>query len=153
METRKNTTANSNNNHKVGDVILKIASIILIFLAIIYIYVIITGNQPNLMPMAIGIILLIITINIASKIKIRKRQIKAINILTMLLDLVAIPFLFSHVIYSYVISIPVLMLTTKAFKLDKNNTLSKIAYIFSIVVLGVCIAFSVAGYVKYFSLL
>ncbi len=153
METRKNTTANSNNNRKVGDLILKISSIILILLAIIYIYVIITGSYTYLTPMTIGIILLTITINIASRVKIRKRQIKAINILTILLDLVAIPFLFSHVIYSYVISIPVLMLTTKAFKLDKNNTLSKIAYIFSIVVLGVCIAFSVAGYIKYFSLL
>ena len=142
----KNVNANAPKEKK--SILIKIISAILIVFAVLCILVIFSKSNTNLIPGVIGIVLLVLTMNIADKFKVNKHNAKVISIISIILDLVAIIFAFKHVIFSYVLVVPALILTAKCRKCDPRNTLSKISFFISLFFFFICIFLSAGGYVK-----
>ena len=127
---------------------IMILSIILAIFAILCIIIIFPNKSYNLILGTVGIVLLILTINISNLVKITKDNEKIIPIASIILNLIAIPLLFKHVIFSYVLSIPAFILSIKCIKNNKKKTLNIACLIISVILLIACISFSIGGYIK-----
>lgn len=127
---------------------IMIISIILALFALLCIFIIIKNKNYNLILGTVGIILLITTMNISNIVRITKDNEKIIPIASLVLNILSIIFLFKHVIFSYVLTVPALILTIKCIKNNKKNKLNIISFIISFVLLIVCFGFSIGGYIK-----
>lgn len=127
---------------------IMILSIILAIFAILCIIIIFANKSYNLILGTVGIVLLILTINVSNLVKITKDNEKIIPIASIILNLIAIPLLFKHVIFSYVLSIPAFILSIKCIKNNKKKTLNIACLIISVILLIACISFSIGGYIK-----
>lgn len=143
----KNENTNTQPKRKSG-ILIKIISAILIVFALLCTLVIFKNANTGLIAGVIGIVLLVITMNIADNFKVNKHNAKVIAIISIVLDLVAIIFAFTHVIYSYVLVVPALILSAKCRKCDPKNLLNKISFFISLIFFFICIFLSAGGYVK-----
>lgn len=136
----------SENTKQKGNFIIKLVTIILVLFAFLCTFIIIKNNNSGLISGVIGIVLLIITMNISNIIKINKDKVKLISIISIILALASIPLLFKQVIFSYVLTVPAVILSKKAMKKDSRNVITKIAFILTTIILIVYLAFSlIAG--------
>ncbi len=129
---------------------IMIISTILALFALICIIIIISNKSYTLVLGTIGIILLILTMNIANIVKITKDNMKIMPITSLVLNILSIVFLFKHVIFSYVLTVPALILTIKCIKYNKKNKLNIVCFAISLILLIICFTFSIGGYIKKF---
>lgn len=144
MEKQRSKNIKKKNTH----ICVTIISILLLCLSILSIYVMNSHSNPNMLNAVIGFLALAVTMNIATYLKISKENSKIFCMISLLLDVVAIPLLFKHVIYSYVLVVPALILTKNCIKLNKKDMLSIAVFIASLIMLIVCLGFSFGGYFK-----
>ena len=106
-----------------------------IFLAII-------GKKSILFVSAFACLLVTLTMNLADKFNVNKHNLKTINIITAVLDIIAIPLVFLFNIFSLAFSIPAFILSNKAKGLGKNR-LSLGIYIVSLLLIVASLLYAV----------
>lgn len=149
MAKNINTNVNTNTQpKKKKGLVIKIISAVLILFSLLCTLIIFKNSNTNLIPGVLGIILLVITMNVADNFKVNKHNAKAVAIISLVLDLLAILCAFYYVIFAYVLVVPALLLTAKCRKCDPKNKLSKISFFFSLGFFFICIFLSLGGYVK-----
>ena len=129
-------------------IIIKIITGILVVLCIIYAIIIIKNQNYRLIPGVIGIGAIIVTLNIANHLKIKKEKSKLYSIASLILSLVSIPLLFVQVVFSYILTIPAFIISKKALRVN-NTATSKICFGISLLMLIACIVFSLMGGFSY----
>ncbi len=122
-----------------GNVIIKIATILLIIFLFVCVLVVIRGEKYNLIPSILGIILLVITMNIANIIRISKEKVKLYSVISIVLSIIAIVLLFKQTIFSLALSIPAFIIAKKAFAKDSRQVITKISFVLSIFSVFACI--------------
>lgn len=122
-----------------GNIIIKIASIILVLFLLLCIFVVIKGEKYNLIPSILGIITLIITMNVANIIRVAKEKVKFFSIVSIILSLVAIALLFNQTIFSLALSIPALIISRKAIAKDSRQTITKASLVLSVISVLACV--------------
>lgn len=141
---------NSQKKKENNSIIVKFITAILILLCIIYVIIIVKNQNYRLIPGVIGIGAIIVTMNIANFIKIKKENAKTFSILSTVLSIITIPLLiFTQVVFSYILAVPAFILSKKALKNENSQTISKVAYIISLIILIVCIILSLMGGFSY----
>ena len=83
--------------------------------------------------------------NIANAIKFSKDKVKLVSIISLILTILSIPLMFKQIIFSYVLVVPAFILSKKAIKKDSRSIITKIAFILSLVMLILYLAFSIIG--------
>lgn len=128
-----------------GNLIIKIITTLLVLFAFLCIFLVINNKSYSLILGIVGIVLLIITMNIANAIKFSKDKVKLVSIISLILTLLSIPLMFKQIIFSYVLVVPAFILSKKAIKKDSRSIITKIAFILSLVMLILYLAFSIIG--------
>lgn len=128
-----------------GNLIIKIITTLLVLFAFLCIFLVINNKSYSLIFGIVGIALLIITMNIANAIKFSKDKVKLVSIISLILTLLSIPLMFKQIIFSYVLVVPAFILSKKAMKKDSRSIITKIAFILSLVMLILYLAFSIIG--------
>lgn len=128
-----------------GNLIIKITTILLVLFAFLCIFLVINNKSYSLIFGIVGIVLLIITMNIANAIKFSKDKVKLVSIISLILTILSIPLMFKQIIFSYVLVVPAFILSKKAIKKDSRSIITKIAFILSLVMLILYLAFSIIG--------
>ena len=128
-----------------GNLIIKITTILLVLFAFLCIFLVINNKSYSLIFGILGIVLLIITMNIANAIKFSKDKVKLVSIISLILTILSIPLMFKQIIFSYVLVVPAFILSKKAIKKDSRSIITKIAFILSLVTLILYLAFSIIG--------
>ncbi|MGN1012969.1 MAG: hypothetical protein ACI4ON_03965 [Clostridia bacterium] len=128
-----------------GNLIIKIITTLLVLFAFLCIFLVINNKSYSLIFGIVGIVLLIITMNIANAIKFSKDKVKLVSIISLILTLLSIPLMFKQIIFSYVLVVPAFILSKKAMKKDSRSIITKIAFILSLVMLILYLAFSIIG--------
>lgn len=128
-----------------GNLIIKIITTLLVLFAFLCIFLVINNKSYSLIFGIVGIVLLIITMNIANAIKFSKDKVKLVSIISLILTLLSIPLMFKQIIFSYVLVVPAFILSKKAIKKDSRSIITKIAFILSLVMLILYLAFSIIG--------
>ena len=124
---------------------IKIVSAFLILLAFLYVFIIINTKNYSLVSGVIGIVLLILTMNIANAIKINKEKVKLFSIISIVLCIVSIPLVFRQIIFSYVLVVPAFIFSKRAMQKDSRQVLTKISFFLSALMLVFYLAFSLIG--------
>ena len=106
-----------------------------IFLAII-------GKKSILFVSAFACLLVTLTMNLADKFNVNKHNLKTINIITAVLDIIAIPLVFLFNIFSLAFSFFFFILSNKAKGLGKNR-LSLGIYIVSLLLIVASLLYAV----------
>ena len=128
-----------------GNLIIKIITTLLVLFAFLCIFLVINNKIYSLIFGIVGIVLLIITMNIANAIKFSKDKVKLVSIISLILTILSIPLMFKQIIFSYVLVVPAFILSKKAIKKDSRSIITKIAFILSLVMLILYLAFSIIG--------
>ena len=128
-----------------GNLIIKIITTLLVLFAFLCIFLVINNKSYSLIFGILGIVLLIITMNIANAIKFSKDKVKLVSIISLILTILSIPLMFKQIIFSYVLVVPAFILSKKAIKKDSRSIITKIAFILSLVMLILYLAFSIIG--------
>lgn len=128
-----------------GNLIIKIITTLLVLFAFLCIFLVINNKSYSLIFGIVGIVLLIITMNIANAIKFSKDKVKLVSIISLILTILSIPLMFKQIIFSYVLVVPAFILSKKAIKKDSRSIITKIAFILSLVMLILYLAFSIIG--------
>ena len=128
-----------------GNLIIKIITTLLVLFAFLCIFLVINNKSYSLIFGIVGIVLLIITMNIANAIKFSKDKVKLVSIISLILTILSIPLMFKQIIFSYVLVVPAFILSKKAIKKDNRTIITKIAFILSLVMLILYLAFSIIG--------
>ena len=136
----KNIEQNTKKN-----ITIKIVSAFLILLAFLYVFIIINTKNYSLVSGVIGIVLLILTMNIANAIKINKEKVKLFSIISIVLCIVSIPLVFRQIIFSYVLVVPAFIFSKRAMQKDSRQVLTKISFFLSALMLVFYLAFSIIG--------
>lgn len=131
-----------------GNLIIKIATIVLILFLLLCIFVVIKSEKYNLIPSILGILTLVITMNIANIIRISKEKVKLFSIISIILSLVAIVLLFKQTIFSLALSIPAFIISKKALAKDGRQVITKISFILSIISVFACILTFILRFTK-----
>lgn len=128
-----------------GNLIIKIITTLLVLFSFLCIFLVINNKSYSLIFGIVGIVLLIITMNIANAIKFSKDKVKLVSIISLILTILSIPLMFKQIIFSYVLVVPAFILSKKAIKKDSRSIITKIAFILSLVMLILYLAFSIIG--------
>lgn len=131
-----------------GNLIIKITTIILVLFLLLSIFVVIKSEKYSLIPSILGILTLVITMNIASIIRISKEKVKLFSIVSIILSLIAIILLFKQTIFSLALSIPAFIISKKAISKDSRQVLTKVSFILSIVSVLACVITFVVRFAK-----
>ena len=124
---------------------IKIVSAFLILLAFLYVFIIINTKNYSLVSGVIGIVLLILTMNIANAIKINKEKVKLFSIISIVLCIVSIPLVFRQIIFSYVLVVPAFIFSKRT--MQKDSTYKNIIFLICI---NVSILLSIFNYWRNF---
>lgn len=136
------------NNKEKKNPSIKIITAILLLFAIFCLFFIVKNKNYSLISGTIGVILLVLTMNIANIIKISKEKSKIFCIISILISLTSIPLAFKKVIFSYILAVPAFILAKKAIKVDNKNVLAKVSFVITLIILVICIALSITGGIK-----
>lgn len=122
-----------------------IATVFLCALALFCIFIMFSLKSTKLLIDLIGLLVLIVLMNIASRLKINKEKVKLWSIICILMIIISIPLMINRVIFSFVLSVPALIIAKKLMKKNSKPTTVKMAYFGSLIVFLLGIAMSVVS--------
>ncbi len=126
-------------NKEKGNLIIKIATIILVIFLLLSIFVVIKSEKYNLITSILGILTLVITMNVASIIRVNKEKVKFFSIVSIVLSLIAMVLLFKQTIFSLALSIPAFIISKKAIAKDGRQFITKASFVLSIISVLACV--------------
>lgn len=135
---RENTKEPISKSVITANIFLTLFTIFCIFLAII-------AKSTKLIPDIIGLAALILTINLAARHRIGKEKVQLWSIISLVLLAISIPLMISKVIYSFVLSVPSLIIAKKLMKKNSKPLTVKIAYFGSLIIFLLGIAMSIVS--------
>lgn len=125
-----------------NNLLIFLVSTLFIILGAFCIFLAITGKKSILFVSAFACLLVTLTMNLADKFNVNKHNLKTINIITAVLDIIAIPLVFLFNIFSLAFSIPAFILSNKAKGIGKNR-LSLGIYLVSLLLIVASILYAV----------
>lgn len=133
----------SEKNKKKNMLVFLLSSLFIIFGASC-IFLAIVGKKNILFISAIAFLLITVTMNIAERFSVNKHNVKVINILSVILNIIAIPLIFTYNVFSLTFSIPAFILSKKATRLGKDK-FALIMYIVSTALIVISIGYSITS--------
>lgn len=129
--------------------IIKLITAILVLFSFLCIYIIVKNKNYSLISGTAGLIILIIAMNLANKIKFSKEKVKAISIISIVLTILSIPLIFKQVIFSFILVVPAFIFSKKAMQKDSRNVVTKIAFgLSSVLLIGYVIFSILSGFIN-----
>lgn len=124
---------NSNTPKQKSGLLIKIISAILILFAILCTLLLFEDSSSALVITIVGVIMLVITMNVADHLKVNKHNAKTFTIISIVLNLLSIIFAFKQLIFSFVLTVPALMISNKCRKCDIKNKFYLFSFLASLV--------------------
>lgn len=122
-----------------------IATILLGLLTLLCIYIVIRLKSTRLVIDTIALVVLIVCMNLASRMRIVKEKVQLWSIITIVMTIIAVPLLVKRIIFSFVLSVPAFIISKKLIKKNSKPTTVKIAYFGSLIVLLLGVSLSVVS--------
>ena len=124
---------NSNTPKNKSGILIKIISAILILFALLCTLLLFEDSSSALIITIVGVIMLVITMNVSDNLKVNKHNAKTFSIISIVLNLLSIIFAFKQLIFSFVLTVPALIISGKCEKSDTKNKLNLISFLASLV--------------------
>lgn len=124
---------NSNTPKNKSGLLIKIISAILILFALVCTLLLFEDSSSALVITIVGVIMLVIAMNISDRLKINKHNAKTFCIISIVLNALSIIFSFKQLIFSFVLTVPALIISGKCRKCDIKNKLYLFSFLASLI--------------------